>query len=952
MKNDVVELIQRCLSDDESAFAELVNKYKKQVHALAWRKTEDFHIAEDITQEVFLKVYQELHTLRDPNLFHGWLYVTTANCCIAWHRKKRIPAQHLEDKENIMSETDTYSQYVVEEKTKTAVESQREVVKKLLAKLGESERTVMTLHYLGEMTIEEISKFIGVSSGTIKSRLQRARNRLQKEEAMIREALEHFQIAPNLTDNVVKEVARLKPAAPTPSKPLVPWIFAASTLAVVLLMLGFGNHEYLMRYQKPYSLDADAVTIVEIVEAPITANFKSTPDVRLQIKSTDVVAMLNDSESQQNDDNAVSSEETQTDKTVRDYSQWELPVDAIARLGKGTIEDIAISADGRQLAVASYIGIWLYDTQTGGEIAFFNGHKTAVRSVAFSPDGVTLASGGGLGEDKSIRLWDTRTGEHKILFSGYRGDAGALAFSPDGKLLVGGDHSGNVRIWDMTTGERKHTLLGNTTQVLEVVFSPDGKTVTCASLDDTLRLWDVDTGQLKQTYVGHTNWILTVAFSPDGSVLASGSQDGTIRLWDVATGNLKKTITIHAEIDSITFSPDTIHAEIDSIAFSPDGNTLASGSHLDRNIQLWNVSTGQQEKVITPPNFGVAKVLYSPDRKTLIGMNPGGKVHFMDLETGTNKFSIEGYLSSIDVVEFAPDSKTLASTTGFRIVLWDIDTRKQKSTLVRKLKSDIALISSIAFSPDNRTLASADRNGNIDLWDLTSGEHIQTRKSHAEGISSIAYSYDGKKFASAGGDGTVRIWDALTGEQVHILEEEAGPVISVAFSPDNLTLASSSQNGVVRLWNVENGKRKLTIPKKGNGDSVAFSTTGVLLATADKSVSLWHTKTGEEVLNLDPFSPEQIKQHLQLAAGDPEKMLEFNNRMMDMARIVEFSSDGKKLAVLGSNDAIRLWDIETQSIIKSFAGHKQEILSMDFSPDGKTIATGSADGSILLWKVK
>ena len=122
-----------------------------------------------------------------------------------------------------MIHRDAYSKHVVEEKARTAVEAQREVVKKLLAKLKESERTVMTLHYLGEMTVEEISKFIGVSTGTIKSRLRRARNRLQKEETMIREALEHFQISPNLTENVMQEISRIKPGTPTSSKPLVPW---------------------------------------------------------------------------------------------------------------------------------------------------------------------------------------------------------------------------------------------------------------------------------------------------------------------------------------------------------------------------------------------------------------------------------------------------------------------------------------------------------------------------------------------------------------------------------------------------------------------------------------------------------------------------------------------------------------------------------------------------------
>ena len=283
MKNDDIELIQRILSEDESAFAELVNKYQKQVHALAWRKIGDFHIAEEITQDTFLKVYQRLHTLKDPNLFSGWLYVITANLCASWYRKKRLQTQPLEDIEDTMSETDVYSEHVAEERTKTDAETQREVVKKLLAKLKESERTVMTLHYLGEMTVEEISKFIGVSTGTIKSRLQRARNRLQKEETMIREALEHFQISPNLTDNIMQEVARLKPT-PSGNKPLIPWAVAASTAVLIALMLGIGN-QHLARFQRPYSLDVQSETSVELVEAPIVQDLMVEPKVRNQIGS-------------------------------------------------------------------------------------------------------------------------------------------------------------------------------------------------------------------------------------------------------------------------------------------------------------------------------------------------------------------------------------------------------------------------------------------------------------------------------------------------------------------------------------------------------------------------------------------------------------------------------------------------------------------------------------------
>ncbi len=158
MKNDGA-LIRQILSGDQIAFVGLVKKYQKQVHVLAWRKIGDFHIAEDITQDVFLKVYQKLHTLKDPNQFSGLLYVVTTNLCNTWLSKNRDHYQVSEDIETTMIERDVYSRHITEERVKTTLEAQREVVKRLLAKLKESERTVMTLHYLGEMTVEEISKF-------------------------------------------------------------------------------------------------------------------------------------------------------------------------------------------------------------------------------------------------------------------------------------------------------------------------------------------------------------------------------------------------------------------------------------------------------------------------------------------------------------------------------------------------------------------------------------------------------------------------------------------------------------------------------------------------------------------------------------------------------------------------------------------------------------------------
>ena len=178
--------------------------------------------------------------------------------------------------------------------------TQREVVKELLTKLQESDRTVITLYYLGGMTYEEISNFLGVSVGAIKSRLHRARQRLKKEEPMIREALGNFQITPSLTENIMREISRLKPIAPSGGKPIVPWAIGISTIAVIFLMLGIGT-EYLSRFQKPYSFEATSEMTVEIIEAPVMLALESKPDVRTQIGST-AAPSQNDGAGQQPDD--------------------------------------------------------------------------------------------------------------------------------------------------------------------------------------------------------------------------------------------------------------------------------------------------------------------------------------------------------------------------------------------------------------------------------------------------------------------------------------------------------------------------------------------------------------------------------------------------------------------------------------------------------------------------
>ena len=281
MKNEDAQLVNRCLSGDENAFTLLVKKHQKNIHALTWRKVGDFHIAEELTQDTFLKAYQKLATLKNPNQFAGWLYVIADRLCITWHRKQKLPMESLETTNGEEIEESSYQHYENERREEASAEYRRGYIKHLLEKLPESERTVATLHYLGEMTCKAIGEFLGVSPNTVKSRLQRARNRLKEQENMIRETLGSVKLPANFTESIMRQIADIKPIAPSSSKPIVPWAVSAATTILIFLIMGAGS-QYLSRFQKPYSLNAQSETTVEIIDAPIVLDTQAKRDLRNQ----------------------------------------------------------------------------------------------------------------------------------------------------------------------------------------------------------------------------------------------------------------------------------------------------------------------------------------------------------------------------------------------------------------------------------------------------------------------------------------------------------------------------------------------------------------------------------------------------------------------------------------------------------------------------------------------
>ena len=283
MVKDDVQLIRRILSGDDEAFTALVGKYQKSVHALAWRRLGDFHFAEEITQDTFLQAYKNLATLKNPNQFAGWLYVIANNLCNRWIQKKKPAMQSLEGTSVREIDKSSYTHYVSEHRETETAERHHEIVKKLLERLPESERTVVTLYYLGEMTVKEISRFLGVSVNTINSRLRRAKKRLQqKEELLIQEILGSVQLPVSLIESIGRQVANMQPIPPPPiGKPLVPWMALGTAAVLVMLALGVGN-QYLAHYQRPYSFEAESEPTIEIVDAPIVLDIDAKLALRNQ----------------------------------------------------------------------------------------------------------------------------------------------------------------------------------------------------------------------------------------------------------------------------------------------------------------------------------------------------------------------------------------------------------------------------------------------------------------------------------------------------------------------------------------------------------------------------------------------------------------------------------------------------------------------------------------------
>ncbi|WP_438318480.1 nSTAND1 domain-containing NTPase [Streptomyces sp. HUAS TT3] len=534
-------------------------------------------------------------------------------------------------------------------------------------------------------------------------------------------------------------------------------------------------------------------------------------------------------------------------------------------------------------------------------------HGGRVTALAFSPDGHTLASGGG----DRVRLWDTNTGRIRTSPMGQAPPGAVMAFSPDGRTLAVGAEDSTVQLLDTATGDVRARLGTQANGAAVLRFSPDNATVATSGFDREVQLWNTTTGDLLTVLPRQTAQVSTVAFSPNGRTLATGSFDGRTELWDANSGRHERTLPHR-------------NGTVGEVAYSPDGHTLATSS-TDRGVELWDTSTGQFRTKPAAHTAPAAVMAFSPDGRTLATAGEDRTVRLWETDTGRLRRNLPGHTGHVIMsLAFTSDGRTLASGgDDHTIRLWNAAAGESRTLLA----GDLGRADSMGLSPDGRTLATAGFGGDAAyLWDLTASRRLASLTGHVDNVPSMTFSPDGHTVATSDVDGGVKLWDVFTGHLRTSLHGYTGDAAALAFSPGGRTLATGSTARGVEVWDAATGEHMRSLPGfNGDVNALAFSPDGRILATggADRTVRLWDPMTGRGRGTLSGHADAVVS--------------------------TAFSPDGRTLATGGEDGTVRLWDPMTGRGRGILSGHAGAVVSTAFSPDGHILATGAGDGTVRLW---
>ena len=390
---------------------------------------------------------------------------------------------------------------------------------------------------------------------------------------------------------------------------------------------------------------------------------------------------------------------------------------------KGKIFSVAVSKDGNRIAAACRRGLVLvWDVESGRSLWTSTEPNLDAMSVAFSPDGQSLAVGYGFysqSQTGDVKIWDLKTGKEMKSFAGPFGGVNKLAFDLTGKCLaVAG--LGVVEIWELATNTKIRDLKGHTKWVYSLAFSPDGKWLATGGWDRTVKLWDADTGMEKLTIFAHDGFVLDLAFSPDSRRLITTSEDRSAKLWEVPSGQLVASFHGHTDF-------------VQTVAFGPDGREIVTGS-MDGSLRFWNMWTSRPVVVqhtgwvehLAIRRDGL-RVLSEPGRyrvakETTKGWNPF---------TGEIDVSLAGTLLKTLPTEFVAGSGFMQRTVSSPDGKW------------------IAQVSSMVPVIGGASRSKEFTNSTVVIRDATSGTAIYTLTGHSADVFSLAFSPDGSRLATA-----------------------------------------------------------------------------------------------------------------------------------------------------------------------------------------------------------